>query len=487
MKESSSIKKNYFYSLLYQALIMLLPLITAPYLSRIIGTEGIGIYTYLYSITQYFIYFGLLGISNYGNRNIAKFRDDPQLRNKLFSSIYTLQIITVSTSIIAYLIYCTFFISSSKDIAFLLLFFIISSLFDISWFFWGMENFKITVTKQIFVKIITTLAIFIFIKTPSDLWLYTLILSGGTLLGQAYLFVNLKKYVSFKYIPPQESFIHFKAVFILAIPIIATSIYRTMDKIMIGTLSNMSEVGYYEYSDKLTATCMGFIGALGAVMLPKMANLVSKGDREQQEKYFKKSFEITMFIAFAIACGIFSISDVFIPFFYGNEFYPSINVTRILCLCVPFISWACVVRTQYLIPNEKDNIYVISIILGAVVNIICNVFLIPLYGSYGAAIGTLCAESLVMLKQTIYCSRELHLLHLLKLSMPFLFIGLIMLLLVRIVLSNFGYSIAGMFISIIIGGTIYLLFSIGYLYITKNELILMIITKFRYKLSNMKL
>jgi len=481
MSVKPSIKKNYFYSMLYQGLIMVLPLITAPYLSRVVGADGTGIYAFTYSIAQYFVYFGMLGISNYGNRGIAKVRENKNDRNRLFSSIYELQLITATTAIIAYLVYCIVFVNQNRNIALLQVFFVASALFDISWLFWGMENFKVTVTRQIIVKIGSAIGIFVFVKSPSDLWKYTLILSGGTLLSQVYLFINLKEYVSFSAVSIKEAFSHFKVVFLLVIPIIATSIYRVMDKVMIGALGNTTEVGYYEYSDKLITTCLGVVGSLGSVMLPKMANLVAKGDVKQQNVYLIKSIEVTMFIAFAIAFGIYSVADVFIPFFYGKGFIQSIPITRVLCTSVPFIAWANVVRMQYLIPNEKDKTYVVSILVGAIVNVIINLSLIPRYGAFGAAIGTLCAEAVVMLIQTTASANRIPIVSFIGKSIPFFVIGVLMLVLVRIILRVLLYSTQGMFAAILLGGLFYLTVSFVYLYITKNELLLSFLSSIKKK------
>ena len=457
MDNKPSIKKNYMYSMAYQVLIMVLPLITAPYLSRVVGAEGTGIYSYTYSIAQYFVYFAMLGISNYGNRSIAKVRENIGQRNYTFSSIYQL-------------------VHENRNISLLQGFFVLSAIFDISWLFWGMENFKVTVTRQMLVKICSAICIFLFVKSPLDLWKYTTILSFGVLISQIYLFANVKSYVSFSIVSIKDSLSHFKAVLILFIPIIATSVYRVMDKVMIGALSNMTEVGYYENADKLITTCLGVVGSLGAVMLPKMSNLVANGEIRKQKEYLLKSIEVTMFIAFAISFGIYSIADVFIPFFYGDAFLPSVTITKLLAVSVPFISWANVVRMQYLIPNEKDKIYVSSIVIGAVSNVIINYLLIPRYRANGAAIGTLCAEAIVMLIQTIASSRQLEIKKFVSRSIPFLINGIFMLLIVRLVSSAMGNTIMAMLLEIAIGAFWYLSFSVIYFYRTKNELFLSIIS-----------
>lgn len=478
--EKPSIKKNYLYSMCYQLLIMILPLITAPYLARAVGAKGTGIYSYSYSVAQYFVYFSMLGISNLGNRNIAKIRENKDLKNKTFTNIYFLQIMTCTISFIVYVIYC-YFVKENRDIAILQGFYVFSAFFDISWFFFGIENFKITVTRQIFIKIFTTICIFLFVKNANDLWKYTLILSIGTLLGQAYLFISAKKYVRITKIDIKESLKYFKQDLILFIPIIATSVYRVMDKIMLGNMKDMSEVGYYENSDKLIMTCLGVIGSLGSVMLPRMTNLVANGKKEEERRYLSKSMEITMFIAFAISFGIFSVAEEFIPIFYGENFLPCINITKLLCISSVFISWSNVIRMQYLIPNEKDKIYVSSIAIGAVVNVIVNYLLIPKYGASGAAIGTICAELSLLLIQTLSCKKELDIKGFIMKSIPFLIFGIIMLICVRAIAKLSNGNIKSLIFEILVGGVVYILLSAIYLVKTKNEYFMNLIYKIRRK------
>ncbi len=475
---STSIKKNYMYNMIYQALIMILPLITAPYLARVVGAEGTGIYSYSYSIAQYFVYFSMLGISNLGNRSIAKIRENRNERNKVFSDIYTLQLCTCSIFSVGYIVFCLLFMQQNTNIALLQIFYVLSAFLDISWFYFGMENFKITVVRQIFIKIFTTICIFLFVKTSDDLWKYTLILSLSTLIGQSILFISLKKYVKYIKVNIKDIKKYIKPALILFIPIIATSIYRVMDKIMIGYLSNMNQVGYYENSDKLITTCLGIVGALGSVMLPRMTNLVANGEVKKEKEYLIKSIEATMFLACAISMGIAAVAKEFIPIFYGNQFLECIDITQMLTISALFISWANVVRMQYLIPNEKDKIYVISILCGAIINLIINYTLIPRYGAKGAAWATIIAEAIVMIIQTICSYKGIPIKKFIKKTIPFIIIGLFMYICVRKISTILHGGISGLLIEILIGGAIYLGLSIIYFVYTKNEIIIRIKDKF---------
>ena len=293
----SSIKKNFSYNILYQILILILPLITAPYISRIIGPEGIGIYSYTYSIVNYFAMFAMLGMSNYGNRTIAKSRDNPNELNKKFSSLYKMQFITAMISTIIYIFYIQFFGKQYEMYYYIQLIYLISTFFNINWLFFGLEQFKLTVIRNTIIKFILTISIFVFVKHKEDLMLYMLILALSNLLSDMALWPFIIKYVKFTRTKVKDVIKHFKPDIILFIPIIAISVYKMMDKIMLGNMVNIIEVGLYENAEKIINVPLGLITALGTVMLPRISNLVQKGNVEKSIRYIDKSMEFITFLS----------------------------------------------------------------------------------------------------------------------------------------------------------------------------------------------
>ena len=190
-------KKNFIYNIIYQILIMILPLITVPYVSRKLGADGIGIYSYTYSIAYYFMIIAMLGLNNYGNRTIAKARDNKENVSKEFCSIYAMQLITSTLMIVSYYIYACIFNVKYRQITILQSLYVISSMFDINWFYFGIEKFKLTITRNTLIKVLSLILIFSFVKTPNDVWKYTVILAGSTLGSNLILFSFLRKYVKF--------------------------------------------------------------------------------------------------------------------------------------------------------------------------------------------------------------------------------------------------------------------------------------------------
>ncbi len=476
----TSIKKNFTYNVFYQILTLILPLITAPYVSRVIGAEGQGIYSYTYSIAYYFMLFAMLGLKNYGNREIAKHRDNKEKLSKTFCSIYGLQFITALLSTIVFVIYIIFFSEKQYLLFYLLqLIYLISAFFDISWFFFGLEKFKTTVTRNVIIKIATLACTFLFVKTKNDLNIYIFLMSFSTLASQIALWPFLMKEIKFVRPTLKEIIKHLKPNLILFIPVIAVSIYTIMDKIMLGNMTNMKNVGLFEYGERIVTIPLNIITALGTVMLPRMSNLVAKGDEENTKKYINRSMEFTLFLSIPICLGLMATAENFVPIFLGDEFIKTGEITKYLSIIIVVTSFANVIRTQYLIPKEKDMIYIISVILGAIVNLFINIILIPKYDIMGAVIGTIFAETTVMLYQTFKVRKELEIKKYIKQFVHFLVKGFVMYIVV-ISLSFVVKQKAILIISQVIAGCI-IYAALNYRYIRNNISDIPIINKMLYK------
>ena len=459
----NKLRKNFFYNIIYQVLILILPLITVPYVARVLGADGVGIHSYTYSISYYFMLIAMLGLNNYGNRSIAKVRDNKDELSKTFWSIYLLQFIVSTLMVITYLIYIILFNIRYKQIAVIQIFYVISSIFDINWFFFGLEKFKITIIRNTIIKIISLVSIFLFVRNSDDLWVYTLILSGSTFLSQIILWPYIKKYVNFTKIKIIDILKHLKPCLILFIPVIAVSIYKIMDKIMLGNMASIVEVGYYENAVKIIDVPKGIITSLGTVMLPRMSNMIAKGEEEKIKMYIGKSLQVIMFLALPITMGLIAISDDFILIFLGNNFTKTGTLIKYLAISLIFLSWANVIRTQYLIPKERDKDYIISVILGAIVNLVMNIILIPRYASIGACYGTICAELIVMLYQTYKVKNELNISVYIKNIMIFVINSLIIFIIVDL-LNYIPMSIYyRLILQVIIGIIIYIVLNFKYI------------------------
>lgn len=466
-----SIKKNYIFSVLYQILIIIVPLLTAPYLTRVIGATKLGVYSYTNSIAYYFYLFTMLGMANYGNREVAKVRDNKDKLNKIFSELVTMQISFGLLVSLVYGLYIFFsFIQCNANWYPSLLwgFYVVSAMFDISWFFWGIEKFSLTVLRNTIIKVFTTLFIFIFIKTKSDLNLYIFLISISYLVSSIALWTQVHKYVSIKFEKLKDAYVHFKKNFILFIPVIAVSVYTVMDKIMLGHMSQMKSLGIYDSIQKIMTLPTGIITALGSVMLPRMSNLIANGDKENVFKFLEISIQFSSMFSIAISFGLASIAPTFTIVYFGKEFIGTSLIMQIFTITIPFIAWANVIRTQYLIPSGRDNVYIISVFLGAIFNLIINIILIPIFSELGAVIGTVIAEFVVAFVQTFFIRKEIELRYYLKNSCIFLLPGIIMFGFVYFIQNLIGDSLVSLIAQILIGIFVYLFISLSLLLKSKT-------------------
>ena len=466
-----SLKMNFIYNVLYQILLVVLPLITAPYISRTLGVTAVGEYAYTYSIAYYFMLVAMLGIGNHGNRSIAATRDNRDVLNKTFSSIYYLQMITFFIAISIYIVYSFFITKNDKTIVLIQGIFLISGMLDIGWLFFGLEQFKLTVTRNTIIKFVTIILMFVFVHDPNDLWKYTLIMSAGTLFSQGYLWLYVRKNVSFVRCSLWEIMANFKQVLILFIPVFAFSIYKVMDKIMLGSMCDYNQVGFYTNAEKIVNIPMGVITALGTVMLPRMANLVANGDTEKSEGMIKISIKLVTLLASAIAFGIMGVSYVLAPVFFGGDFSACSTVMSLLSVTVFFIAWANVTRTQYLIPYKFDKVYLASSIVGACLNLVLNLMLIPRFQANGAAIATIAAEASVFLVQMMAVKKNIPIHKFIGSYIPVIAIGAVMAILVNAIGLKYGESIVGLIIQVISGGAFFTIATLVYLLWKKDELL----------------
>lgn len=462
----SDVKKNFSYNIIFQIFTIVMPLVTAPYLSRILGATGIGVYSYYFTIANYFVYFAMLGVNNYGTRSIAKAKGND--RSRIFWNIYSVQIISSIIVLFIYILYANNINQENRVIALIQIIFVLSGAFDVNWYFFGTEQFKLTTIRNAIIKISALIAIFVFVKDSSHIWLYTFIMASSYLLSQLIMWFYLFREI--KFVKPKFNEVkrHIKPMLILFIPIIAVTLYKMMDKIMLGNMTNMEQVGFFENGEKIIRIPALIITALGTAMLPRMTTLNSAGRNDKFYRYISISIEFAEFISIAVLFGLSAISEIFVPIYFGENFMPVINIISMLSISLLFSSWANVIRTQYLIPLSRDKEYVISVFLGAIINVVVNLLLIPRLLAIGAVIGTICAEAVVSIYQTFVVRKELDINKYLINTIFYFIPGGIMFLIIKLMLKVLSYNLITLILVIIIGAFIYTVICIGYWYITKN-------------------
>lgn len=397
--------KNYLFSSSYQLLLVIVPIITIPYLSRVLGTDGIGLNTFTASVAGYYVLIATLGTNLYGNREIAYCQNDKEKRSKIF---WEITLLSWSSSLITLMFYVTFiiFIDQYRSLYLLQGIAILTTMFDISWYFMGVEKFKIPVIRNFIVKFITVISIFTFVNDPSDLYKYVLILMLGGFIGSLTLWPYLRNEINHPNFKEINVLNHLKPSLLLFFPYIYLNIYTYGQKTMLGLLDSINSVGLFFQSDTLIKVVLSLITSIGTVMLPRMSGLKSTGDLNGIKNSIKKNFNLVIGISSAFCFGIAAISINFAPFFFGEQFKSVGNILMVESFSLFFMAFSNILQTHYYLPMNKLKQLNFSMLLGAISNILLNLLLIPLFGVIGSAFSVVITELLMVSCQYYYMTKE---------------------------------------------------------------------------------
>lgn len=389
-----SLTKNYIYNLVYRLLTIILPFITTPYISRVLNPDGIGVYNYTYAVASVFVLVAGLGTSMYAQREIAFANDDIKTRSKIFCGIF---IIRAGMSLMITPVYILLMLyNKSYQMMYVVQYILVlANILDISWLFQGMEDFKKTATNNIFIKILSVILIFCFVKNKEDLAIYTLISAGSTLLSSLILWKFLQKLICSVRLQREDVTRHLKPAFLLFLPVAAIYVYTYIDKIILGLLSTEEQVGFYSQSENMVKLAMTIITSLGTVLLPRVSSLIHEEKWDEVRQQVLNSIKFVFFLGCPMVVGLIMIAPLFIPWYLGEDYMPCIFLMQLLSVLILIIGLSSVTGQAVLIPLNKQVIYTGSIMLGAVANLLINFILIPKWMAIGASIGTIIAEIIV--------------------------------------------------------------------------------------------
>ena len=371
-------------------------------MTRVFSSNDLGIYGYFNSIVTYFILLATLGVANYGTKEISGHRKDI---GKNFWGIYTLQLGATILSITLYIIVCLSFSFMQNPAAYILGLSLVSKGMDISWLFQGLEDFRKITVRNITVKLVGVISIFLFVKSANDLYLYVFLLTIFELLGQLSMWLPAREFIGKPHFDWTYAKQHLKPVILLFLPQIAISLYVTLDRTMLGTLASTKDVGIYDQALKLVNILLTLVTSLGSVMLPRVANLLSTGDHKAVNKMHQMSFLIYNLVIFPIIAGVLIVNDDFVQFFLGQDFQDAKYAIAIMIFRMFFIGWTNIMGIQILIPHNKNKEFMISTTIPAIVSVGLNLLLLPKLGYIGAAIVSVLTEALVWAIQ-LYFTRN---------------------------------------------------------------------------------
>lgn len=462
--KAQSAKKNFVFQFLYQVIILVIPLIIAPYLTRTLGDTALGIYSYTYSIAYYFVIFAMLGISRHGQRIIAARRDDKPALRKTFWSLYFVHAAVSVLVILAFIIFALCVGSEYQNIYLIQAVYVASALFDITWLFYGLENFRSVVVKNLIIKIAECICVFCLVKSSSDLWIYTLIMASSACLGQAVMLpqaIGYVKPVKFGWKDIKE---HFKPLVVLFVAVIAATLYTVFDRTLLGLMSTKENVAYYEYSNKIINIPKAVIGVICTVMFPRSCACIAKGDIKNAQKYVDYSLHFTCFLGLGAIFGLLGISGLFAVLYYGESFAVCGNVIIALSPNIFIIELGNIVRTQYMIPNHMDKQLNICYIINAALNLVLSIALIPVLGIYGAVIGTIAAELCGIIFQLVLCRKFLPFKKVILTMIPYAVIGAVMFGIIYVLRLYFNVTWWHLILQMVVGGGFYCIACAVYLF-----------------------
>lgn len=450
--KKSSVKRNYIYNLLNQIYALIIPLATIPYVSRVLLADGVGKYSYTASIANYFVMFASLGITMYIQREIANHQGDKHKQSVIFWETNIIKFVTSFLSLALFIILC---ISGIFEVHTNLMWcwsiLIVAQMFDITGLLQGNEKFGQIVLRNVILKTICLILIFVFVKDSNDVWIYIVLNSSAVLLASLALWVDLSSMiekVKLKELKPKR---HILPVLKLFVPTIAISLYTVLDKTLIGVLitdtyvesttvvvdgiekvvettKKYSELenGYYEQAEKIVRMSLTLITALATIMISKNSNEIAKGNKEavRENLYFSSRF--VMLLGVPMAFGLISLAPNLIPWFLGEDFNKSILLMQLFSPLIIILGLGNIFGIQYLVPSKKDTQYIICVCSGAIINLILNIILIPRLWSIGAVIASLTAECIVTAVMYFYTRKEVSIVKVIIDSKMYFLAGILM-------------------------------------------------------------
>lgn len=445
--------KNYLYNFTYQIFLMIVPLVTMPYIARVLGPNSLGINSYTYSISYYFILLGVVGLTTYGQREVAYVRDNPKKLRKVFWEIETLSVLTTGVSFVLFIVYIVTF---GEYEVYLLAYSIaiIANILDISWLLTGLEKFGILSLRNLLIKLIMLVLIFSFVKSKEDLLIYILINSIGTLVSNATLWPYVKKIGFPTQIKKLKPLIHLKPALFLFVPQLSISLYTVLNKVMLGLISSIDEVAYFDSSDKIVRISFSVLISLSTVLMPVAAHAVSSGNSRELKNILKYSLSFSMMIAFPMMFGIMALSHNLVPLFLGKQYATVTPVLIVQSLMIIPMSIANVIGNQYLVPTNKIKVFNITIIVGSITNLVFNVPLIYIYGAMGAAVSVAISETVVAISQLIQIKKLLNISELFEEWYKY-FLAAFIMFSVLVILQVVTKGWLGILISLLLGILIY--------------------------------
>lgn len=403
--KGKSLAKNGIFNVVYQVANIFFSLIISMYISRVIQADGMGRVSYAQNIASYFISFAALGIPTYGIREIAKVRNNQEKTNKVFTELWFINLITTVFATVAYISMVLFIPRFRSDY---MLFFVFTlqifmNLINTDWFYQGIEDYVYIAIRSIAVKIVSILAIFVFVKTRDDYIVYALISVLAITANYLFNIIHARKFVKLCFVGIEIKK-HITPLFVLGLSIFFSTLYSKVGVTMLGTLSSDTSIGLYTSSYKITELLIGICAAISVVFLPRLSYYYSQ-DKAEFNKLVSYGIEVLSFLAFPMMVGVFLLAPLGISIMYGNGFLGAASTLRIFSLLVIIRSFGDLLCYQLIIATGNEKKRLPAYFIAAIANIVLNYYLIPIFNQNGAALASVISELIVNGMQLYAISR----------------------------------------------------------------------------------
>lgn len=401
---AQSIKRNFLYNILLNISSVVFPLITAPYVSRVLEPDGVGLNNFANTYAGYFALVALLGIPTYGVREVSKIRNDKKALTELISQLISIAAITtIGVSVIYFVTILIVGQLTENYVIFLLAGFVIYlAPFKINWYYQGIEEFGFITFRSFVIRTISVILLFILVREKNDLIIYIILNVLGNVFADVWNYIKLRKagispYLTIKGLRP-----HISPLLVLFASSIAISIYTVLDTLMIGFIRDYEEVGFYTNAMHMSKVLLSAVTSLSIVAVPRISLYVKEKNYEKINELINKSFSVVSFLAFPVAIGMACISSTFVPLFFGVKFLGSVAPLMILSMLIISIGLNNLTGVQILIGMGFDKLFLYSVLVGTVSNFLMNCLLIPFWGAVGASCASVVAETLILFITTYY-------------------------------------------------------------------------------------
>lgn len=404
----ASIKVNLVWNSLRTATTLLFPLITFPYISRVLGPENVGLFTYVTAISAYFCIFATMGFPLYGIREIANVKDDPKKFETIVCSIFSINAVFSTLVFLIYLIFSYVVSGENFVLYFIVGLSILFSCISFNWFYQGIEDFRYITVVSVFVKSFALICLIVFVDSKTDLLAYAVITIFATCGNYIINLIRIRRYAKLHF-TLKDAFKHIKGASYLFLGTIAVSLYTNLNSIMIGAFSSMVAVGYFTSGNKIVQILLTVIATITTTLIPRMSYLVENGKEEDALKLQIKAINLINYLSFPLVAGLIIFAKPIVLLLCGEEFLPSVEVLRILSLLLIIIPWSSFLGFQILYPVKKEKLGGIAVFIGAIVNLVCNYFFITKYGYIGVCISVILAETVITVAHYVFSLKYMRL------------------------------------------------------------------------------